>query len=445
MPEAVIAAATRFLKSFTRPGRILVAISGGSDSKGLLVALHAALAAAEFNRFSLVACTVDHALRPESADEASAVGAFCAGLGIPHLVCCWQGDKPLAGIQAAARRKRYDLLAEASAAFRADCIATGHTLDDQSETIAMRGARDRGQGQGSAGMAAAMLYGRRIWVLRPFLKVRRADIRAFLEARGIGWFEDPSNANPLFERARVRASLAASGDAPTPDRGGPQRADSSARAAALLGDHLRVHEGLVAEVAATQAGRMDDPDWRRALMTVGAVIGGREHLPGRATIERLSGFLQSGEAGRMTAGRVVFDRRRSGLYLYREPRDLPVLRIGASESGTWDGRFNVTSVGPAVTISAEAQGGAWRQRLIAAGLPQGVAKRASLVAPRIAPADAGSLGSEAAEAKLECRIGPYDTFLPGFDRSMADTVAQLFGRDRYPAPPVDDVLTEMAG
>ncbi|OAP37876.1 tRNA(Ile)-lysidine synthetase [Sinorhizobium glycinis] len=444
MPEAVIAAATRFLKSFARPGRILVAISGGSDSKGLLVALHAALGTAEFNEFSLVACTIDHALRPESADEAAAVGAFCAALGIPHLIGHWQGDKPLAGIQAAARRKRYDLLAEAAATFGADCIVTGHTRDDQHETIAMRETRDEGQGPGRAGMAAAMLYGRRVWVLRPFLEVRRADIRLFLEARGIGWLDDPSNENPLFERARVRAGLASSGYAPSFDRGGRERAASSARAAALLGGHLRVHEGLVAEVAPAQAGRMDDPDWRRALMSVSAVIGGRERLPGRATIERLSGFLQSGEAGRMTAGRVVFDRRRSGLYLYREPRNLPVLRIGAGETGTWDGRFNITSIGTALTIGAEAEGGSWRQRLIAAGLPQGVAKRASLVAPRIAPADA-SFSPVAAEAKVECRIGPYDTFLPGFDTSMADVVALLFGRDRYPAPPVDDVLTEMAG
>ncbi|WP_018235523.1 tRNA lysidine(34) synthetase TilS [Ensifer sp. BR816] len=444
MPKAVIVAATRFLRSFSRPGRILVAISGGSDSKGLLVALHSALGAAEFDAFSLVACTVDHALRPESADEAAAVAAFCASLGIPHVICRWQGDKPLSGVQAAARRKRYDLLAETAATFQADCMVTGHTRDDQNETIAMRGARDQGEGPGSAGMAAAMLYGRRIWVLRPFLEVRRTDIRAFLEARGIGWIDDPSNVNPLFERVRVRASLGASDHVSASATAGPKRAASSARAAALLREHLRVHEGLVAAVEATQAARMDDPDWRRALMTVGAVIGGREHLPGRTTIKRLSGFLQSGEAGRMTAGRVVFDRRRSGLYLYREPRDLPVLRIGRGESATWDGRFNVTSLGPALTISAEAEGGAWRQRLIAAGLPPGVAGRASLAAPRIAPAEAGDLGLEATAARLECRIGPYDTFLPGFDRIMADTIALSFGRDRYSAPPVDEVLTEMA-
>ncbi|APG85751.1 tRNA(Ile)-lysidine synthase TilS [Sinorhizobium americanum CCGM7] len=445
MPEAVIAAARRFLKSFIKPGRILVAISGGSDSKGLLLALHKALETQNFKGFSLVACTVDHALRPESADEAAAVGAFCAALGIPHRIGHWQGDKPRSGIQAAARRKRYDLLAEAAAAFGADCIVTGHTRDDQGETIAMRAARGEGRGPGSAGMAAAMLYRRRVWVLRPFLGVRRADIRAFLEVRGIGWLDDPSNENPLFERARLRASLTAEEHAPGLERDGQLRAASSARAAALLLEHLRVHEGLVAEIAPAQAGRMDDPDWRRALITVAAVIGGREHLPGRATVERLSGFLRSGEAGRMTAGRVVFDRRRNGLYLYREERGLPLLRLGARESGTWDGRFNITSLGPALTVSAERGARVWRQRLIAAGLPEGIANRASLVAPRAEPADSASSGAETAAARLECRIGPYDTFLPGFDRSMADAIALLFGRDRYAPPPVEDVLTEMEG
>lgn len=448
MPDAVLDAARRFLKSFINPCRILVAVSGGSDSKGLLLALHSALESEERKNFSLVACTVDHALRPGSADEAEAVGRFCAELGIPHRISRWQGDKPRTGIQAAARNKRYELLAEAASAFDADCIATGHTLDDQRETIAMRGVRDArdgamGEGQGVAGMAATMLYARRVWVLRPFLALRRAQIRSFLEARGIGWFEDPSNVNPLFERARVRAHLTSAHAAPATLWGGVQRAASSARAAALIEKHVRVYEALVAEVAAPQAGRMDDPDWRRALLSLAAVLGGRDHLLPRATIKRLTGFLQSGEPGRRTAGRVVFDRRRRGLYLYREPRNLPVLTLGPGGYAVWDGRFTVASRGPALSVSAEGETGAWQQRLIDAGLPKEIAKRASQVAPRIVPAEAECSGSGA--AKVECRIGLYDTFLPGFDRIMADAVAVSFGRDRYPAPPVHDVLTEMEG
>lgn len=218
MPHAVLDTARNFLRSFITPRRILVAVSGGSDSMGLLVALHSAIAADERRGFSLAACTVDHALRPQSAREAEDVAAFCAALGIAHRICRWEGAKPSTGIQAAARNKRYELLAEAADALGADCIATGHTRDDQQETVAMRIARGKGgagdgqgEGQGGAGMAAAMLYGRRIWVLRPFLGLARAEIRSFLQARGVSWIDDPSNANPAFERVRVRARIATSG------------------------------------------------------------------------------------------------------------------------------------------------------------------------------------------------------------------------------------------
>ncbi|THK35958.1 tRNA lysidine(34) synthetase TilS [Ensifer sp. MPMI2T] len=439
MPEAVIAAAKQFLRCFAKPCRILVAVSGGSDSKGLLIALHSAIGNGDREGFSLAACTIDHRLRPESAEEAAAVAAFCAELGVPHLVRCWQGDKPRTGIQAAARQKRYELLADAAAALGGDCIATGHTRDDQRETIAMRSARGEGEGPGSAGMARTMLYGRRIWVLRPFLGLSRAEIRAFLTARGVKWFDDPSNANPRFERVRVRSELQGSQEAPVAPWSAAQRAASSARAAALIESHVRVHEGIAAEVALAQAANMSDADWRRALLSVAAVLGGRNHLPGHATIERISGFLQTGLPGRMTAGGVVYDRRPNGLYLYREARSLSACVIDPGETNVWDGRFNVTNGGRhPVVVTASEQDSQWNQRLIDAGLPPGVAKRAARAAPHIAPAQAEVAG--AIRAKVECRIALYDTFLPGFDRTMADAVALLFGRVRYPAPPVHDVF-----
>ncbi|WEX89270.1 tRNA lysidine(34) synthetase TilS [Sinorhizobium garamanticum] len=439
MPETVIAAARQFLRSFAKPCRILAAVSGGSDSKGLLVALHSAIGNGDREGFSLAACTIDHGLRPESAEEAAAVAAFCAELGIPHLVRRWQGDKPQTGIQAAARQKRYELLADAAAALDADCIATGHTRDDQLETIAMRRARGEGYGPGGAGMASTMLYGRRIWVLRPFLGLSRADIRGFLTARGVEWFDDPSNANPRFERVRVRSELKGSQEAPIAPWSAAQRAASSARAAALIESHVRVHETIVAEVELAQAGNMNDADWRRALLSVAAVLGGRNHLPGHATIERISGFLQKGMPGRMTAGGVVYDRRPNGLYLYREARSLSACVIDPGATSVWDGRFNVTNgERHPVVVTAPQQDSQWNQRLIDAGLPPGVAKRAARAAPQIAPAQAEIAGS--IRAKVECRIALYDTFLPGFDRTMADAVALLFGRERYPAPPVHDLF-----
>lgn len=438
MPEAVIAAARQFLRSFVKPCRILAAVSGGSDSKGLLLALHSVIGDSDRQGFSLAACTIDHGLRPESADEAAAVAAFCAERDIPHLVRRWEGDKPRTGIQAAARQKRYELLAGAAAALGADCIATGHTRDDQRETIAMRSARGEGEGPGSAGMASTMLYGRRIWVLRPFLGLSRADIRAFLTAQGVDWFDDPSNANPLFERVRVRSELKRS-EAPSAPWSAAQRAASSARAAALIESYIRLYEAVAAEIAVAQAGDMSDADWRRALLSVAAVLGGRNHLPGHATIERISVFLQKAVPGRMTAGGLVYDRRPNGLYLYREARNLSSCVVNPGETNVWDGRFSITNGEHyPVTVTASQKDSQWDQRLIDAGLPPGVAKRAARAAPRIAPAQADVAGP--VRAKVECRIALYDTFLPGFDRTMADAVALLFGRERYPAPPVHDVF-----
>lgn len=435
---AVLETAKRFLASFDRPARILVAVSGGSDSKGLLLALHEAIEATKPNEFSLIACTVDHALRPESADEARGVAAFCATLGVPHIISRWDGPKPRTGIQAAAREKRYQLLAEAAQHSGASCIVTGHTLDDQRETVLMR--TQRREGPGAAGMAEATLYDRRIWVLRPFLTVDRAAIRAFLTARNVDWFDDPSNASLRFERVRARALLAS-----LPKKGASvwdarSRARSSAHAAALLERHVRVHAGLVAEIPLAMAEQCRAVDWQRALLALATVIGGRSHLPPAETVERLANFLEQTTPGRLTAGRVVFDRRSTGLYLYREARDLKDLVLGAGEAGVWDGRFLVRNVGNGgLCVTAEGGRGPQQERLIAAGVLPGVAGRASLSAPRIVSEDVQNVAS----AIIEPRIGLYDTFLPGFDRIMADTIAGLFGRQRYLPPPVQDPLTEM--
>ncbi|MGF6173789.1 tRNA lysidine(34) synthetase TilS [Ensifer sp. 4252] len=435
---AVLETAKRFLLSFHRPARLLAAVSGGSDSKGLLLALHRAIEATGDADLSLAACTVDHALRPGSAEEAQAMADFCASLGIAHIVKRWDGEKPVAGIQAAAREKRYELLASAADDLGATCIVTGHTLDDQRETIRMRS--ERGQGPGGAGMADATLYDRRFWVLRPFLGLRRADIRAFLSAEGVGWFDDPSNVNMRFERVRTRERLAETADETTAAWDAVSRARSSVKAAAWLKLHARVHENLVVSFAGAAVAGYVDADCRRALLAMAGVIGGRTHPLAAETVTRLMAFIGRREPGRLTAGHVVFDMRATGLYLYREVRDLPLLTLRPGEAGIWDGRFEVRNVGNGmVQVGATNDGELQQERLIAAGLPPGVARRASVSAPGVVSTDSNCV----AKAEVEPRIGPYDTFLPGFDLIMAEMIAGLFGRQPYVRSPVHDLLTEM--
>lgn len=193
----VVVAAGRFLNSFKAPAHLLVAVSGGSDSTGLLVALATLCATGRYPGISLSACTIDHDLRPGSAREAAWVSALCARYGIPHITRRWEGEKPVSGLQAAARAKRYDLLADAALVAGADAILTAHTLDDQAETVAMRAERAP-EGVGLSGMADAVLLNGSIWLLRPFLALDRAAIRTFLADEGEGWLDDPSNVNPRF-------------------------------------------------------------------------------------------------------------------------------------------------------------------------------------------------------------------------------------------------------
>ncbi|WP_257317928.1 tRNA lysidine(34) synthetase TilS [Shinella pollutisoli] len=417
---SVAAAADRFLSRFRRPVKFLLAVSGGSDSTGLLVALATLVATGRYPGISLAACTVDHALRPRSADEARAVAALCARYGIPHSVRRWDGPKPVTGLQAAARTKRYDLLLDAAAGHGADAILTAHTGDDQRETIAMRAGRAAG-GVGLSGMADAVLLGGRVWLFRPLLSVDRAEIRRFLESAGEEWIDDPSNANPRFERVRVREGR------PEAMAEAVDRLALSRRAAEFLDAHVRALSPLLfllpPEGIATA---LADPAAWRGLMLLAATTGGRVHAPETASADRIRTFLADGTLSRLTAGRVVFDRRRAGLFLYRERRGIEPLVLPAGGTATWDGRLGVANRGsrPLVVSAAGAT--------IDPAL-RGAARRAAEAAPRFGFADGGPAPAD--RFTVEPLIAPYARFLPGFDLPVAQALARLLGRAPFPSPP----------
>lgn len=146
--------------------------------------------------------TVDHGLRPESANEAKEVARLASQMGLNHSTLTWMGTKPVTGLQEAAREARYALLKAHADAIKADAIMLAHHADDQAETVLMRLCAGSGL-VGLGGMAR-----RTPWLgvdlIRPFLALPGARLRATALAAGLRPIDDPSNQNQKFTRVRVR-------------------------------------------------------------------------------------------------------------------------------------------------------------------------------------------------------------------------------------------------
>lgn len=181
------------------PERLGLAVSGGPDSLALLLLARAAFPGA------VAAATVDHGLRTESAAEAAFVADLCERLDMPHVTL--RADTGIEGnIQSGARALRYRLLGGWAREAGLSCLLTAHHADDQAETLLMRLLR----GSGVAGLAAVRARTRiaGIEVIRPLLGWRRTELAAIVVDAGLAAIDDPSNADPRFDRARLRGRLA---------------------------------------------------------------------------------------------------------------------------------------------------------------------------------------------------------------------------------------------
>ena len=179
--------------ALVRPGPLLVAVSGGTDSTALLLVL-AELAAAE--GLVLHVAHFDHRTRPRaSAADAQHVADLAARCGATIRIGRAEA-KPAS--EDAARTARYAFLRRVAAEIGATAIATGHTRDDQAETVLLHAAR----GSGLAGLAA--MRPSREGIVRPLLCLGREDTKAICAGAGVAPREDPTNRSLTFARNRVR-------------------------------------------------------------------------------------------------------------------------------------------------------------------------------------------------------------------------------------------------
>lgn len=336
------------LLTFT-DGPIAVAFSGGGDSTAVL---HLAAASDR----PVHAFIVDHGLRPESAAEARQAATYAQALGATARVLVWTGEKPATGVQAAARTARHRLLAGACRRAGIAALLLGHTEDDVAESAWMRAAR-KAEGRALAAMtplapSPVWPQGRGVALVRPYLDVSRAALRAALAEESATWIEDPSNEDPRFERVRARAALA--GDpalrarllAAAAQAGAADRAVR--RAAAGIVEAAVFEPWGAARVAAEAFTGSGAVRALEALIQAGS--GSCAPVAAHALARLAARIVEPGFRGATVAGARVSPAR-GDLVFARDPGALLGRRGGAAKDAravneisppVWDGRFAVT-------------------------------------------------------------------------------------------------------
>jgi tRNA(Ile)-lysidine synthase len=270
------------LCKFPDDEEVTCAVSGGADSVALMIL---ALAAGK----RVTAVHVDHGIREGSTEEAELVERLAKQLGA-EFVAKTVSVEPGPNLEARARAARYGVLP--------DNVLTGHTADDQAETVLLNLMR----GSGLAGLAGMRLEN------KPLLGLRRKETEAVCEMREITPFSDPSNTDPAIRRNRVRNELIPLLD----DIAQRDVAEIIARQTAVLRDDDDLLNALVRRIDAEDAKALANAP--RALARRAVRIWLDEHLddekhpPSAASIERVLGVARGEATATEIEGGVMIKR-----------------------------------------------------------------------------------------------------------------------------------------
>nr|WP_244979413.1 tRNA lysidine(34) synthetase TilS [Bartonella queenslandensis] len=385
---------------FIQCQKVVLAVSGGSDSLALMFLVKEYL-----ETFSIppeiIAVTVDHQLRKESAREAEIVAEICRDYHIKHITVRWEGKKPKTHLAFSARIARYNLLVQEAQKQGASLIMTGHTLNDQVETYQMRCQRlqkRRGplhsevggmRSEGHVGDFAGALYGevdaihgeahaketrknmtetsdgvlyerglscipreallhRKIRLIRPLLGVKRQTLRNYLRLQGKTWINDPTNEDRNFERVRVRQSLSSQKLADLAQKinkaAWQRRRQAQNIADLILALNITVQYGrCFIEKPAPFLQKHSCFPFVVGLFAV--LMGGGFYLLSNQKLSTLAQklCLNSPEKKRFTCAGCVIEYNKKGIALWREGRNMKEALVEPDETFIWDGRYRITN------------------------------------------------------------------------------------------------------
>ena len=430
-----------------------VAVSGGADSMALMHIAQRALdlvpplleTMRQPGRPRLIVLTVDHRLRPGSADDAAWVVSRAEAAGLPCRVLAWTGDKPTQGIQAAARAARYQLMHEALVEEARPYhnlvrpLLTAHHYEDQAETFLMRLARGSGIDGLSAMQETALIatatmpdgaYGVQLTVRRPLLAFPKSRLIATLKAADLDWREDPSNDRDDFERVRVRKALSvlaelgvtSSSIARSASRLSRARSAVMRQAAEAAERHIHWHDGQFGSIPLDALNDLSEEVAIRLLTRMIGAFSGEAPDPRLLEVEALIDRIRATTdrawpARAATLGGCRLDWLPAGiLRVWREAgrTALPTLHVPpGTKSAVWDRRF-------AITTSSDLDGPIDVRAVGAAGWRALKTEHRALAKLRLPPGAAATLPA--------CWLGDRLIAVPGLPApKSAHISAEFFG------------------
>lgn len=196
----------------TGDAAVVVAVSGGADSTGLLLGLNELIERGKLS-LKLTVAHLDHGIREQSKEDADWVKRLASQLGYPVVVRRIDVQKLASktgdNLEQSARRARYNFLKTTARKVQAELILTAHTLDDQAETVLLRLLRgSAAEGLGGIESVRTLEPGSNLQLGRPLVSwARRGDVEDYCHALRVDFLRDEMNENEEFSRVRVRKQL----------------------------------------------------------------------------------------------------------------------------------------------------------------------------------------------------------------------------------------------